>query len=312
MRELEDLSHEEIAVALGITPAAAKQAIFEARRGLQEAGEGRAMACEEIRERISDGDGRVLRGRRVRAHLRDCPGCAAFAAAIPTRRAQLRAISPGLAPAAGAAILARALGGASTHHGGVALGTGAAGGASVGKGLLTAGLAGKLAAGAAVLATCAAGVGGVSAVVHLTRHSPDHRGAAKVQPASAARGRSAPTRSAAPASQRVPAIPAARVKRALQAERRGQRGQASTSPAMADRHAPAWGRVRAAQPSHRAVAPRLGSGARGHGHTRHTSVKVSKSLHIRPNPGHRGAFSGQVSTSRGHTFTKANPRRHIP
>src|SRR5581483_11107118 len=85
MRELSELSHEESAVALGITVGAGKQAVFEARHALHEAAEGRAMACEEVRRRISDGDGRALRGRRIRAHMRDCGGCAAFAAAIPER-----------------------------------------------------------------------------------------------------------------------------------------------------------------------------------------------------------------------------------
>src|SRR5947209_11769738 len=70
MRELEGLSHEEIAVALQTSVGAAKQAIFEARRALADAAEGRAMSCEEIRRQLSDGDRRVLRGRRLRAHFR--------------------------------------------------------------------------------------------------------------------------------------------------------------------------------------------------------------------------------------------------
>src|SRR6266852_30283 len=56
MRELSGLSHEEIALALGTSPGAAKQAIFEARQSLLELAEGRAMACEEVRRKISDGD----------------------------------------------------------------------------------------------------------------------------------------------------------------------------------------------------------------------------------------------------------------
>jgi RNA polymerase sigma factor (sigma-70 family) len=78
MRELSGLSHEEIALALGTSAGAAKQAIFDARRALHEFAEGRAMECEEIRRHISDGDGRVLRGRRLRAHLRDCAPCSAL------------------------------------------------------------------------------------------------------------------------------------------------------------------------------------------------------------------------------------------
>jgi hypothetical protein len=85
---------------LGISVGAAKQAIFEARQALAEFAEGRAMACDEVRRKVSDGDGRALRGRRVRSHLRDCSACAAFAAAIPARRAELRALAPVLSPGA--------------------------------------------------------------------------------------------------------------------------------------------------------------------------------------------------------------------
>ena len=91
MRELCGLSHEEIAVALGTSTTAAKQAIFEARTALSELAEGRATTCEEIRGRLSEQDGRVLRNRRLRSHLRDCSSCDAFAAAIGQRRSDLRA-----------------------------------------------------------------------------------------------------------------------------------------------------------------------------------------------------------------------------
>src|SRR5258708_28972971 len=72
MRELSGLSHEEIAIALQTTPGAAKQAIFDAREALAEFAEGRAMGCDQAREAISAGDRRVLRGRRLRAHLASC------------------------------------------------------------------------------------------------------------------------------------------------------------------------------------------------------------------------------------------------
>src|SRR5436305_7479529 len=45
MRELSGLSHAEIAVVLGVSVGAAKQAIFEARRALLELAEGREMTC---------------------------------------------------------------------------------------------------------------------------------------------------------------------------------------------------------------------------------------------------------------------------
>jgi RNA polymerase sigma factor (sigma-70 family) len=117
MRELSGLSHDEIAIALGTSVGAAKQTIFEARRSLSEFEEGRRMACEDVCRAISDADGRALRARRVRAHLRECSSCAAFANAIPARTTDLRALAPPLPAAAAAALLARTLGSGSTPGG---------------------------------------------------------------------------------------------------------------------------------------------------------------------------------------------------
>lgn len=169
MRELSGLSHDEIAIALDTSVGAAKQAIFDARQGLLEFAEGRAMACEAVRRSISDGDGRVLRGRRMRAHLRDCQTCAAFASAIPARRAELQALVPVLPAAASAAMLARMIGSGSGHAAGGGAGLVAAGAA--GK-TIGATLTAKALVGAAILATAAAGVTGVTVVLTRTHHQP--------------------------------------------------------------------------------------------------------------------------------------------
>ena len=176
MRELSGLSHEEIAIALDTSPGAAKQAIFEARRALAECAEGRAMACADVCRAMSDGDRRVLRGRRVRAHLRDCPGCAAFASSIEARQSELRALVPVLPAAVSAAVLSRAMeagvGGAGARRGAVVVGAVAA--------RVAAGAAGKTIgvafgtkgfATASLLATAAVSVGGVAAVVRLAPNS---------------------------------------------------------------------------------------------------------------------------------------------
>jgi RNA polymerase sigma factor (sigma-70 family) len=169
MRELSGLSHEEIAIALDTSLGAAKQAIFEGRRGLAEFAEGRSMACEEIRRSVSDGDGRVMRGRRVRAHLRDCRSCAGFAAAIPARRRELQALVPVLPATASAALLARLTGSGSGHaaSGGVAAGAAGAAGKTVGGTI-----AAKTLVGAAILATTAVGVTGITGVLSRTHHRP--------------------------------------------------------------------------------------------------------------------------------------------
>jgi len=129
LRELSGLSIAEIAAALSTSPGAAKQALFEARCALQEFAEGRAMECEAVRRVISEGDGRVLRGRKIRAHLRECGGCRDFQLMIRARSADLRALAPPLPAAAATAMLARLLahGAAGGHAGGAAVASSALG-----------------------------------------------------------------------------------------------------------------------------------------------------------------------------------------
>ena len=111
MRELSGLAHDEIGAALEMSPGAARQAVYEARAALLELAAGREMSCPDVRRLVSDRDGRVLRGRRVRAHLRSCESCRDFRAAISTRRSDLALIAPPL-PAAASGALAGLLGGA--------------------------------------------------------------------------------------------------------------------------------------------------------------------------------------------------------
>lgn len=181
LRELSGLSHEEIAIALGTSAAGAKQAIFEARQALTEVEEGRAMSCEEVRRRVSEGDRRILRGRRLTAHLHACVACEAFALAIPGRRQQLRAFAPVLAPSAAAAVLSRSMHAASAHGGAggasAAASTGLAGKA-VGTAVLWKGLAAV-----AVIVTAAAGAAGLGHLLSSSRtaapaHALQLRGAA--------------------------------------------------------------------------------------------------------------------------------------
>src|SRR4051794_16790936 len=96
LRELNGLGHGEIAAVLGIPPAAVKQAIFEGRSALLRCREGRDAACEDIRRILSDGDGRVVRSQRVRAHLRACAGCRAFRADLGRRPRNLALLAPPL------------------------------------------------------------------------------------------------------------------------------------------------------------------------------------------------------------------------
>jgi len=129
LREMCGLSHREIGESLGAGPEAVKQLIYEARQALHEFGEGRALACAEVRARVSEGDGRVLRGRRMRAHLRTCPGCQAFRERLVTRPAQLAAIFPAMPAVAARWVLQSVMGGAGGAGGPtVMLGAGVGGG----------------------------------------------------------------------------------------------------------------------------------------------------------------------------------------
>lgn len=132
MRELADLGFPEVAAALEISEPTARQAVYEARLGLREMEKGREMSCAEVKRAISDSDGRTLRRRDIRAHLRGCEDCRSFREAIGKRRADLAAISP-LPAIAAAGVLQSVLGGAGAGAGAAGAGAGAAG-AGVGAG----------------------------------------------------------------------------------------------------------------------------------------------------------------------------------
>jgi RNA polymerase sigma factor (sigma-70 family) len=151
MRELSGLTYAEIGAALDSSPAAAKQTVYEAREALHDLAEGREMECEAARHSISANDRRILRGRRLRAHLRSCTDCRAFEHALRVRKADLAALAPPLPAVAAAALLQGIVGG----------GGGGTGGGVIG--LLT-GAAGKSAAGSAAMKAAAAAVTGAVGV----------------------------------------------------------------------------------------------------------------------------------------------------
>ncbi len=151
MRELSGLPYDEIATALSTSTGSIKRAIFDARHALCELREGRDMACDDVCRMVSNSDRRLLRGRRIRGHLRDCPSCAAFAKAIPARRKQLHALTAPLSPVAASTILSQVVGGGSAT-------VGAGGGAaSAGAGIAAGGAMSKITA-IALVATATVGV----------------------------------------------------------------------------------------------------------------------------------------------------------
>jgi hypothetical protein len=127
MRELAGLGFEEIGAALDTSPAVARQTLYEARLGLRQMQEGREMSCDSVTRALSDDDGRVIRRRDLRAHLRHCPRCREFRDELRHRRSDLAAIAP-LPAAAAAGILQTIFGAGGPGGGGLpgAIGGGAA------------------------------------------------------------------------------------------------------------------------------------------------------------------------------------------
>jgi RNA polymerase sigma factor (sigma-70 family) len=154
MRELSGLSYSEIAKAFATSPAVAKQAVYEARVALQEQAEGREMDCRSVRASISERDGRILRGRRLRAHLRGCDGCRSFRDGIGARRADFAVLAPPL-PAVAAATMFHSLVGGASQGGGAGVAGVLGGGA--GKTAVAGSAAAKLAVAGALVVGVGAG-----------------------------------------------------------------------------------------------------------------------------------------------------------
>lgn len=157
MRELQGLAYEEIAEVLDTSAASAKQIVFEARVALQEMERGRAFSCDAVAQLISARDGRSLRGRAVRSHLRRCSRCRDFKTAIGVRRAALAAL-PSLPLDRAASILASFVSQGGAGGGGLVAGfAGGAGGVVV---------AVKVTGVAVAVFALVAGAGGAARVPH--------------------------------------------------------------------------------------------------------------------------------------------------
>jgi RNA polymerase sigma factor (sigma-70 family) len=164
LRELSGLSHTEIAQVLGITASSVKQSIYEARTGLLHAREGHEMHCDDVRRALSDGDGRVLRGTRMRAHLRSCSACRRFEQELVQRPRELAMLAPPLPIAAGTALLGQLLPASGAATTGMLSAFASAG--------TTSALAPKV---VAIVAVIAAAGGGTAAVRHSAPTPPAQR-----------------------------------------------------------------------------------------------------------------------------------------
>jgi RNA polymerase sigma factor (sigma-70 family) len=231
LRELLGLCPDEIAAVLAVSPAAARQTIYEARLALQEAEAGRNMTCAAIQQVLSDGDGRIWRGRRIRGHLRACHACSAFEAALRRRPRQLAALAAPLSAAESIGHVVRLLAAGSASSTAAGPVTAPLAGATTAISNLASGLAAKLAVGS-VVAALAGGVVGLERVQH---HSPASGTPAAVRTPSEpdaalkSRPRAAPQRPNARGSAPVAAT-ADRVQSSVATRQPNERGPAVAAP----------------------------------------------------------------------------------
>ncbi|MEZ5074232.1 MAG: RNA polymerase sigma factor [Solirubrobacterales bacterium] len=187
LREVEQLSYEEIAQAMQTTVPSIKSLLVRARIGLAESGQARLLTCEEVQidlAEAAEGIGKL--GGPARKHVRDCEGCKAFRGQLRSDRKALAAAFPvGLLAVLKHGALAKLFGGGSVGAAGSgAASAGAVGGASAtgGIGLLGGAIGAKAAAG---FATAAILTAGAVEVRNLGAGNPDSK-AAPAAPAAVA------------------------------------------------------------------------------------------------------------------------------
>ncbi|MDO9355099.1 MAG: sigma-70 family RNA polymerase sigma factor, partial [Solirubrobacteraceae bacterium] len=142
LREIDDLSYEQIAMAMDNTVASVKSLLVRARVGLAEAAESRRLSCDEVRFELGQhAEGLVDKlTPPTRRHLKECKSCAAFQQDLKDTNKALAM----LAPAFGLVILFKAilapLGAGHAGTGAGAAGAGAAGAAgAAGGGIISIG-----------------------------------------------------------------------------------------------------------------------------------------------------------------------------
>src|ERR671923_139848 len=96
LREIDDLSYDEIAEAMGVTLPAVKSLLVRARMSLAEASEARILTCDEVRLELAE----AAEGLRKvcgpsRRHVRGCPQCRRYRRELrSTTRALVGALAP--------------------------------------------------------------------------------------------------------------------------------------------------------------------------------------------------------------------------
>lgn len=162
LREIDELSYEEIAVAMDTTVPSVKSLLVRARISLAEASQARMLTCGEVRVELAEAaEGLTKASGPVRKHVRDCEECAAFRKQLRSDTKVLAMLSP-----VGPLLALKALLAGKIGFGGGAAGAGSAvtGGASATAGAGAVGASGAAASGISAV-TGAVGAKAIAGVV---------------------------------------------------------------------------------------------------------------------------------------------------
>lgn len=119
MRELDGLTHEQIAEQLDVSVGASKSLVTRARRNLVAVARAEEESCAGIREDIDAAhDGRRRPTEHALRHLRRCAGCREYRDALKATRADLRSLTPALGFGPLGALAVSMAGGAAKGGGG--------------------------------------------------------------------------------------------------------------------------------------------------------------------------------------------------
>ncbi len=163
LRQVDDLSYEDIAQAMGTTMPAVKSLLVRARMSLAEASEGRVLTCDEVRLELAEAaEGLRKVGGGTRQHIRNCERCRRYRSELRSSTRELRLLAPvGILVALRHLISAKLGGGAGTATAGSGGSAGAGAGAT---GAAASGASGAAAGGSAIGTGGLIGGGAIGAI----------------------------------------------------------------------------------------------------------------------------------------------------
>jgi RNA polymerase sigma factor (sigma-70 family) len=95
-RELDGISHSQLAVEMGLTEQASKNLVFRARTNLVKHRDARSSSCGDVqRDLLGAHDGQRRASAAAYRHIATCGDCRAFRAALRSQRRAMALLSPG-------------------------------------------------------------------------------------------------------------------------------------------------------------------------------------------------------------------------